>query len=208
MTRLAAARLGLLHARRRAARVERGIDLLRKKREALVAELMRLARPAIEARRRLGDEAAAAHRALLGALAAHGADGLRALGWPARELAVEVDVHRVWGVAVAHLGAAPPVRRTIAARGLSPASTGPAALAAAAANENVVELLLDAAAREVVLRGLGEALARTTRQLYTLEERVLPPLQDQIADVARVLDEREREDQQRLRRFRGRGARS
>jgi V/A-type H+-transporting ATPase subunit D len=204
MERVAQTRLALLRARRRAERVVRGIELLRRKREALVVGLMRLAQPAIVGRRQLAERAAAAHGLLFPALEAHGADGLRALGWPARDLGARLEVSRTWGVEVMNVRETPAVRRSVAARGVSPAAAGAAVIEAAGAYETLAELLLATAGREAVLRGVGAALERTTRQLHTLEERVLPPLQAMIRRVTRTLDEREREDQQRLRRFRGR----
>ena len=83
-------RMNLLRAARRLERVTRGVGLLRKKREALVSELFRLARPAADARGEITNAARRAYPALLGALALHGRTGLRALAWPGRDLTVEV----------------------------------------------------------------------------------------------------------------------
>jgi vacuolar-type H+-ATPase subunit D/Vma8 len=59
-------------------------------------------------------------------------------------------------------------------------------------------LLLDAAPQEMLLRRVGEALAQTSRQVHTLERRVSPQLERDIARVRRILDEREREERLRL----------
>ena len=53
---------------------------------------------------------------------------------------------------------------------------------------------------------LGAALARTSRQLHTLEHKVAPALRDRIAAIGRALDEREREEHTRLRQLRRRRA--
>jgi V/A-type H+-transporting ATPase subunit D len=103
-----------------------------------------------------------------------------------------------WGVSAVTVEAAGSVRRSPAARGLAPGATSPAVTATAEAFEDLVELLLDAASKEVALRRLGRALARASRQLNTLERRVEPGLEGQIARTTRVLEEREREDHQRL----------
>jgi V/A-type H+-transporting ATPase subunit D len=66
-----------------------------------------------------------------------------------------------------------------------------------------VQLLLDAASRETRLRRLGDALARTSRQLNTLEQRVLPEMEGRIREIQRTLEEREREEHQRIRRILG-----
>jgi V/A-type H+-transporting ATPase subunit D len=195
--RLAPTRSALVVGQRRAARFAKGAQLLRRKREALVTELLRLARPASAARTHIAEQTDLACRVLLRALAVHGRSGLRALGWPPRELSMEVRTSQVWGVTVHELAGRDPVRRSFAARGTSP---GTAAVGALAADEFEVlaDLLLDAAPRELVLRRLGAALAQTTRQVNTLEHRVTPALEARLVEIGRALEEREREEHTRL----------
>lgn len=193
-----ATRLNLLRTARRLAQVTRGVGLLRKKREALVAELFRLARPAADARAQITASGARAYPLLLGALAIHGRAGLRAQAWPEPLVQVEVEPGIVWGVVISRITARPAVARTLAARGTAPGFTGPAAAAATAEFERLTDLLLEAAPREMVIRRLGEALARTSRQVNTLERRFAPALRDAVASMRRSLDEREREERLRL----------
>lgn len=201
---LAATRQNLLATTRRLARVTRGAGLLRRKREALVGELFRLARPAAALRRSIGERAEAAWPLLLDALGEEGATGLRAIGWPSRPITAEIRSGQVWGIAVAEILNRSIVQRTLAARGTPPAAVGAAAVGAATAFEALTEALLDAADREALLRRLGEALARTSRQVNTLERRVGPALGLQQAGIRRILDEREREEHIRLERLRRR----
>ncbi|HEV2290935.1 MAG TPA: V-type ATP synthase subunit D, partial [Gemmatimonadales bacterium] len=84
------------------------------------------------------------------------------------------------------------------ARGTAPAATGGSALRAAERFERLTEELLEAAPREMLLRRIGEALARTSRQVNTLERRLAPRLARDIARVRQVLEEREREERVRL----------
>ena len=91
-------RSNLIRGRRRLERVRKGIDLLTRKRRALVADLFRLASPAIEARSRVQERSAEAAGALQDAGAAHGLAGLQALGWPTRPVEVEVTLVESWGV--------------------------------------------------------------------------------------------------------------
>lgn len=200
-TRAPATRSNLLRARNRLDRVRGGAELLTQKRRALVAELFELVSPAADARVRLSERAATAYPALHEALAWMGSAELRALGWPAREIEVELRSIQVWGLAVAEISERSIVRRTPAARGTSPAATGPAAGTAADEFEAFVELLLDAASREALVRRLGRALAQTSRQLNTLEQRLAPSLEGQITAMSRTLDEREREEHARLKRL-------
>ena len=199
MSRLPPTRTGLVRASSRLERVQKGTSLLRRKREALVAELFRLARPAVDARSAIAREAARAYTILLPALAVHGQAGLRAFAWPDRALRVTMRSGRVWGIAVAELLERPPLARTLSARGMAPGTAGPAAAEAATRFERLTELLLDAASREVLICRLGEELAVTSRQVQTLERRVEPQLRRQMTSLRRALDEREREEHVRLR---------
>ena len=196
--RLAPTRLALVRANRRLQRLSRGTAVLRRKREALVTELFRIARPAADARDAIARVAREAYPYLLAALAKHGFSGLRAIAWPGRDLTVDLEPGSVWGVVVSRIVARPPIRRTLGARGTAPAGTGLAAERATDGFERLTELLLDAAPREMLLRRLGQALARTSRQVRMLEHRVSPRLQRDIARVRQALDEREREERLRV----------
>lgn len=196
--RIPPTRIELIRARRELARVLKGTDLLRRKREALVGELFRLARPAVDARTAIAAHVDEAGPPLLLALAVHGAPTLRAMSWPARDLTVELAPGQVWGIPVSDIVEKPPVRRTLDARALAPGSAGPAAEETAQRFEMLVDLLLDAAPREQRIRHLGEALAHTTRHVRTLEQRLAPALRERISRVRRTLEEREREEHLRL----------
>ncbi len=165
-----------------------------------MTELFQLARPAADARARVEAEAQAAYSVLWRALAVHGGDGLTSLGWPAREVVVELAPGAVWGVPVSRITARGALARTLPARGTAAHGTGPAAVEAAGRFEALADLLLEAAPREMLLRRLGQALARTSRQVNTLERRLAPALASQIATVRRTLDEGMRDEQVRLRR--------
>lgn len=204
--RLAATRVNLLRGRRQLARVEKGAGLLKRKREALVRELFRLARPAADLRTQIGEGFAEAYASVLRALAVHGRSGLRSMAWPERDLAVRIAPNQVWGINVSDIVERPRIRRTLDARGLAPGSTGPSVAETATHFENLTELLLDAAAGEERLRRLGDAAALSARRVRTLEQRITPRLQGQIATVQRTLEEREREEHLRLKRVQQRRA--
>jgi V/A-type H+-transporting ATPase subunit D len=187
--------------RRRLEQVEKGAALLRRKRESLAAELFALARPAVDARRGIDEQARAAYRALLEALAAAGRDELRALGWPVRELLVVLVPREVWGIRGVDLASKPSVVRSMAARG-SPSGSGDAAPADAAEQfERLTERLLQAAPEELFMRRLGQAVSHATRLVNTLEQRVAVSLGRELAAVRSTLDEREREEHLRLKRI-------
>jgi len=171
-----------------------GAATLRRKREALVAELFRLARPSLDARAVISERARAAYGAVLEALVAHGDAALTALAHPARLLTVEMTGRLVWGIPVSDITARPPVRRTVAARATAPGLTGPAAAHAASSFEDLIERLLDAAPREMLIERLGAALSQTSRRVNTLEKHVEPAIERHLRLVREALDEREREE--------------
>ncbi len=205
--RTAPTRAELLRSKRLLGRVAQGAQLLRRKREALVRALVPLARPAAEARRAIAETAAAAYRAEGEALAIHGEQDVAATGWPPRSLELDLEIERVWGVVVPALRDLPTFERDLEGRATAPAVTGPALFEAANHFEALATKLLQAVTRESQVRALGTALARTARQLHTLEQRVMPELAARVANVSTALDERDREDQTRLRTLRARAGR-
>ena len=84
-------RSGLVRASAQLGRVQKGRELLNRKREALITELFKSARPALNARQEVEERASAAYRALLQALAARGQASLETYAWPGREITVELE---------------------------------------------------------------------------------------------------------------------
>ena len=194
-------RLNLLRSRRRLGRVREGAGLLRRKREALVRELLGRARPAVDERERISRAAAIAYPALVEALAQEGGAGVQASAEPLREVTVTMQSTQVWGLDIASVEEAPRLERTLEARGTAPGPTPAATVEAAGAFETLAQLLIEAAPREMLLRRLGQEVARTSRQVRALERRVEPALTAAISTMTGLLDEREREEHLRLRHF-------
>jgi H(+)-transporting ATP synthase subunit D len=192
-------RSGLVRASARLGRVRKGRELLNRKREALITELFRSARPALDARKNVEERASVAYRTLLHALAARGETSLATYAWPEREIMVELEQKRIWGIAVPSVVSHSPVQRTLTARGTAAPSVGPAAAQTATEFERLVELVLDALPKEQLVRRLGDALAKTTRQVNTLQRRVEPTLTAELSALRRTLEERERDERSRLR---------
>jgi V/A-type H+-transporting ATPase subunit D len=202
-------RSSLVRLARRLEQVDKGAALLEKRRDALVIELFARVRPAVDARRRIEQQAALAYRTLVDALAAAGRDELAALGWPLREIRVEhLDGAAPGAAAATGANAAPPtLLRNMAARAVVPGQFDPAAGQAARAFERLLETVLAAAPDEFATRRLGRALAHTVRQVNVLEQRVAVDLKHMLVHVRRTLDEREREEAVRLRRIAARARR-
>jgi vacuolar-type H+-ATPase subunit D/Vma8 len=95
----------------------------------------------------------------------------------------------------------PSLVRSITARGVLPGSGDAVSQDAARDFEVLVEQLVDTAPQEHVMRRLGQALARTTRLVNTLEQRVAVRLRADLVEIRRTFDEREREEQGRIKRL-------
>ncbi len=200
-------RMGLLSVRARREVAAKGARLLRAKREVLSGELVRLLRQVLAGREALEAELRQAVRALELAQALEGEPRLASLAWTAgREVAVEVALRRVWGVPTPTLSA-PALQRPADGRGAAPGSWGQAGAEAARAHEVALETLLRIASRELHVARLGEEIQATSHRINALEQVVLPRLDGEARRVAAALDERDREDAVRLRRFRGRRSR-
>jgi vacuolar-type H+-ATPase subunit D/Vma8 len=181
--------------------VQRGAALLKRKRQSLVEELFVRARTAVTSREAIEAQARRAWRALWMALSSHGSHDVRPLGWPTRDVDVELHATELWGIRVAELTHRPVLVRSLAARAVCPGPEEAAGPEAARQFEALVELLLDAAPREHAMRRLGHALSQTTRLVNTLEQRVAVRLAAELTEIRRTLSEREREEHHRIKRL-------
>ncbi|WP_243337245.1 V-type ATP synthase subunit D [Anaeromyxobacter soli] len=207
MSRTPTTRMGLLEVRWRAEIASKGARLLRAKREVLAGELWRLMREVLAGRARLDEVLREAVKALGISRALDGEEALESLALTAaREVPLQVSVRRVWGVPTPSVSA-PPLVRAADERGSVPTSWGLAGAEAARRHEEALEVLLRIASRELHLARLGEEIQATSRRINALEQLVLPALAAEAGRVEAALDERDREDVVRLKRFRARGAR-
>ena len=200
-TRAPATRSSLLRHARRLDQVRRGAALLKRKRQSLVEELFARARTAVTSRERIDAQARRAWRSLWLALSASGNSGLTPLGWPSREIDVELRPVELWDIRTLALMNRPPLVRSLAARGVVPGPGDAASQDAAREFERLLEQLLDVAPQEHAMRRLGESLSRTTRLVNTLEQRVAVRLAADLAAIRRTLNEREREEHLRIKRL-------
>jgi vacuolar-type H+-ATPase subunit D/Vma8 len=112
---------------------------------------------------------------------------------------VELEHNKIWGIPVPTVVSHSPIRRTLAGRETSAASVGPAAAQTATEFEQLVELVLESLPKEQLVRRLGVALAKSTRQVNTLQLRVEPALTAELHALRGMLEERERDERSRLR---------
>jgi V/A-type H+-transporting ATPase subunit D len=177
----------------------RGVDLLQKKRDALVREFFGLIHETLEARRQLNGAGQEAHMALFLAKAFDGPREVEVLSLSVPVISdARAEVENVWGTRVPRLEVERPRGTTV-----SPLGVGGQTLAAQAAFRKLSEALLRVANTESRLRRIGEEIKKTARRVNALEQAVIPGIQSQIHCIQQVLDQQEQEDIFRLKRIKG-----
>jgi V/A-type H+-transporting ATPase subunit D len=178
----------------------RGVDLLQKKRDALVREFFGLIQETLEARRQLNAAGQEAHMALF---LANAFDGPREVEIFSLRIPVisdaRAELENVWGTRVPRLEVEWP-------RGgppTSPLSVGGQTLAAQAAFRDLSQALFRVANTESRLRRIGEEIKKTARRVNALEQAVIPSVRSQIHYIQQILDQQEQDDIFRLKRIKG-----
>jgi V/A-type H+-transporting ATPase subunit D len=194
-------RMNLLQRRNQLRVAQQGVDLLKRKRDALVADFFKIVREALQARERLGAACREAYVMLTLAKAFEGREALEAAAIPARrDVLLDIAIRNVWGTKIPEVTIAD-VRRPLLERGQNPVATSARTMESTSQFEAVVSAILAVAATEVKLRKIGEEIKKTTRRVNALEQVVIPRLRMETRYIASVLEQRAREDVFRLKRI-------
>jgi len=194
-------RMNLLQRTTQLQVAQQGVDLLKRKRDALVADFFKIVRAALAARERLTAAARQAYVFLSLAKAVEGKARLEAAANASRrDVLVDIEVRSVWGTKIPEVSVQG-VRRTTLARGHNPTATSARTMESAAQFEELVEAVLQVAATETKLKKIGEEIKKTTRRVNALEQVVVPRIRGEIRYIAAVLEQRAREDVFRLKRI-------
>ncbi|HTO86709.1 MAG TPA: V-type ATP synthase subunit D [Thermoanaerobaculia bacterium] len=187
-----------LRAESQAAR--RGRDLLDEKREALVREIARRLTRREDAWRRAAASLAEARAALRDARTEVGRPALEsaALGRAAQSPAGWRETS-VFGIPVPALVSQPSPWRPAWGPGGSAAALDRAGAAFGKALPSVIEL----AQEELAVRALERGLAKTSHRINALERIILPGLAREIREVSSAIEEEERDEAFRRRRWLG-----
>ncbi len=200
MERVTATRSALLERRAQLELAQRGRNLLEEKRDQLMEAFREVVDDVLAGQETLEQAAADARTALAFAEAADGPSIIGTAGMAGRsEIELAARTNTIMGVRIAEIEA-PPVGRARCERGYTLAGSTPRVDATAETFEAELELILELATREVLLRRLVDEIATTTRRVNALEFVVVPRLRAEAATIQAVLDERERQDRFRLKR--------
>ena len=201
MQQVTATRSELLARRARIALATQGRDVLKEKRDSLMEEFRTTVEVAVAGTGALEEAAVEGRRALAAAEAGDGPEAVRsaALAQPG-EISLTTRETTVMGVRIADIRHEP-LGRARSDRGYSLAGSSPALDRLAELFEAELTLLLDLATVELRLRRLADEIGTTTRRINALESVVLPRLAQERDQIRATLDERERQDRFRLKRF-------
>jgi len=175
-----------------------GASLLRNKREALLAEFMGLIKPLLAKRKDLDEKTKKALSALAVAMGLDGPEALEsaAMASGGGRLA-RVDEKKVWGVRLPSIES-DRARRGLLGRGYSPVAVTSRIDWTAEEFEGLVDAILRLVPTEVKLKKMGLEIKKTTRRVNALEQKIIPELDEEIAFIRQVLEDRAREDTFRL----------
>jgi V/A-type H+-transporting ATPase subunit D len=194
-------RMNLLALKAQAALASQGVELLKKKRDALMKEFFAVVGAVLSSRERLTALCQEAYVELAIAVAREGRERLEsAASAGVRDPRLDIGVKSIWGVKVPTIRVSD-LRRSLLERGYSPTGTSARADHSAEKFETILNLLQEIGSVETQLRRLGAEVRRTTRRVNALEQVVLPRTGNQIRFIRAVLEQREREDTFRLKRI-------
>ena len=205
MENVSPTRMNLLGRKAQVSLAVQGVDLLKKKRDALVAEFFSVVKNTLESRNRLNVTSEQAINNLNLTAAIEGRPALESAALAGRrQVSLTVTEKNVWGIKIPEVSA-PSVRRGAFDRGYNAASASARSLQVADGFEDVIDLLVEVAGREVRLKKLGGEIKKTTRRVNALEQIVIPRIHREIAYIKAVLEQREREDIFRLKMIKRKG---
>jgi len=197
-------RTSLLQQKEKQRAVRSSLNILKARRQALVQEFMKSARPFLDSRQEIARLYRQALAELAISLDLEGGDMLASIVAAGRpEVGVSLREGNILGVRYQEVEIGQPLMRRADARQYDLWATTPHLEEAIDLFERLAADMLQLAVFENKLKKLGDNIKKVTRKTRVLEERILPEIQQRIHLVSQYLNEREREDRYRLKRFKG-----
>lgn len=201
MEKASPTRMNLLVLKAQVEVAQKGLELLRSKREALVREFFAVMKKVISIRDTLRGTLQGAMNALSVALGMEGRAAVESAAFATRrDLPVELTEKNIWGVRFPDIRYQTVVRSSDA-RNYALFSVSSYTNTAAREFEKALDIVLQIISVEMRLKKIGSEIKKTTRRINALTEVVLPDLQRQIRTIRFALEEREREDIFRMKRL-------
>lgn len=180
---------------------ERGHRLLKLKRDALIVEFFKVLERARKVRSNLVERYRGAEEAIALARAIEGVPAVRSAAYASlANPRLELRTRNVMGIVVPRIEA-DKVRKSLPERGYGIIGTTPRIDEATDAYEALVEDVIVAAEIETTMRRLIDEIEKVKRRVNALEYRVIPELKATESFIRQRLEEMERENIFRLKRF-------
>lgn len=191
----------LLDIKRKIKLSETGYKLLKMKRDGLIMEFFKILDKSKDIRRHITDEFKTAREKLAIAECVDGATEVESAAFALSvSPTLELKGRNVMGILVPEIEAKS-VKKKVNERGYGIIGTSVRIDETAEAYENLVEDIILAAEYETKMRKLVEEIDKTKRRVNALEFKVIPDLQAAEAFIKFRLEEMERENIFRLKRF-------
>jgi V/A-type H+-transporting ATPase subunit D len=200
MDKFSPTRINLLFLNTQLSVLKSGAKLLRSKRDALMKDFFRCVGECLALRTKLNSQMRDATYSLHLAKAFLG-DAIYSTAYASkRDVSIDIKIKNIWGLNIPEIEEKVFVRN-IEARDISPIGEGSLLIETARGFEKVLEDIVTIASSEIRLKRVGEEIKADMRIINALEEIIMPSLQHDMKTIERVLEEREREDIYRLKRF-------
>ncbi|MHC1611073.1 MAG: V-type ATP synthase subunit D [Candidatus Methanospirareceae archaeon] len=195
-------RMELLWLRRRVKLAEKGHDLLREKRDALIAEFLDVVSEVRDARKEAEAKLKEAFDYLIIAQAELGVEEVRQLSlMTPQEISLEISSRSIMGVSVPILELQKELTRKVTDRGYGFMNSSAAVDRSARSFEEALEKLIKLAELEEAVRKLAGEVEKTKRRVNALEYVVIPRLKTTLKYIQMRLEEMERENFTRLKKI-------
>ncbi len=194
-------RMELLKLKQRVKLAERGRDLLKEKRDALVLEFFEVMKLVQDARELANEAVGNAHRSLSVCYASIGSQETRRVStYTGSEIDVSMGARNIMGVVVPTLEVES-AERGATERGYSFIGGSSRLDEAAGAFEKSLNAIMDLASAEERARRVAIELEKTKRRVSALDNVIVPRLQGSIRLIEDKLEELERENFSRLKKI-------
>ncbi len=195
--RVAATRSNLLQMRQRLALARQGHQLLQKKRDVLIMEILRMIEDAERIQTEIQTRFAQAYEAMEEARAAMGTERVHRIALAKRGGGqVHITPHSIMGVVVPSVRYETPPRKPLYGLGTSSVYLDQAEQAWA----DIASLLGPLSEKVTTVWRLALELRRTQRRVNALENVFIPAYEETVAYIVDSLEEKDREDLFRLKR--------
>lgn len=195
-------RMELLRLRRREKLAEKGHDLLREKRDALIAEFLDVVSEVRGARKEVEDKSKEAFDFLIVAQAGLGVEQVRQLSlMTSQEIPLDFSSRSIMGVHVPILELENELARKVTERGYGFMDSSAAVDRSAKSFEETLEKIIKLAELEEAVRNLAGEVEKTKRRVNALEYIMIPRLKATRKYIQMRLEEMERENFTRLKKI-------